>query len=281
MNILERIERAEVPVSSILTPQDQQFIHLQLQEYERIRQHLLRALNDFEERLAKVVYPSQVTERNGEYGVKIHPERTGYYQYMYEVAGDIAQVKNKLCGLNTYLTNEVTKHINRTYYLAIEFPSFGIEKISEGNMLEVIQGFSEGSTLQGLGIERLKSNFSEKVYRPIRIKNRVLQIDGFTYIREVWDGGYRLDHSETEKFNILYQAVSYFEQQTISYQLPCLSQLPGNDYNHIDIELKEYSIQGSQTVDGIRFFKNRRLDIRFKTFELAQSFADTFRLPLA
>ena len=131
LTALERIEQATLPAYASLSTHDQLIVEEHQKYYDQVRNHLMRALDSFEQRLEKVTFPSRVVEdiqrdrrsiREGKafYEVKAHPERTGYYALLYDVAEDIAKVNNKLLYLNERFTAQIAQHLNEQYNLSLE-----------------------------------------------------------------------------------------------------------------------------------------------------------------
>ena len=277
MSVLARIEQAEVSPLTTFSPEDQSFLYDHYVQYGAIREHLMAALNSFELRLERVLYPSTVEYWKDEYRCKTNPKRTGYYDMMYDVAEDITKIKNKLIQLNKHYVSQVTEYLNTTYNLALKFDDYKDQKIEQNQLAEAVQIQTNGLSLNEVGIERLKTNFSKRIKRPIRIKNRIVQLDSFTYVQPGFIEGYKLDYTEREKMIELFQAITFFESSSISDVLEGLRILPGYDH-HYDVQFEEYKLTGYRTIQGIKFFKNRRLDLRFASYEQARAFADTFRL---
>ena len=279
MSILERIEQTQIAPEGIFSFNDQQVLEDHHRNYLTIRGHLMAALNNFELRLEKVLFKSEVVLRRNKYEFLVNPQRTGYFAMMYDVAEDVAKVKNKLIQLNTYYTEQVAHYLNATYNLSLEFKDYGIEKIGPSTLSEAVQAQLPGLSLTETGTGRLIANFASRVRRPVKIKNRVVQLEAFAYVKEGFVRGYQLDYSERDKMMDLLKALTYFERETIDEVLSGLRKVPGYDYQY-EVAFEEYEFSNYRTIQGIRFYKNQRLDLRFTSFEQARAFANTFRLPL-
>jgi hypothetical protein len=284
MNAIDRIEAADVEALPLLNEADTFQCEEYQYDYDRVRNHLFAALDAFEKRQERNPMPSKIEydERDKEYIVKAHQDRKDFYNFCYDPAEDIAKARNKILALNQYFIKQVEKYFNAKYNLTVSFDKeVKDDKLSYKSFVEQVFAQCDGFSLEERGIANLKEEFRNHSPREINLKNDKVQFNSFVNY-DSWSEN-SIDYRCRDKMLSLASAFTYFE--TGVYDKPAnmfANNIPGADYKSDKIEIgTDYEFPLQDKVVSIRFFKNRRLDIKFIDRDTAREFCECFNLQIS
>lgn len=286
MNAIDRIEAADVEALPLLNEADTFQCEEYQYDYDRVRNHLFAALDAFEKRQERNPMPSKIEydERDKEYIVKAHQDRKDFYNFCYDPAEDIAKARNKILALNQYFIKQVEKYFNAKYNLTVSFDKeVKDDKLSYKSFVEQVFAQCDGLSLEERGVNNLKKEFADYAPREVNLKNDKVQLNSFVWIEERYTGGVRVSYSDRGKMLSLASAFTYFE--TGVYDKPAnmfANNIPGADISRDNVEIgTDYEFPLQDKVVSIRFFKNRRLDIKFIDRDTAREFCECFNLQIS
>ena len=151
-------------------------------------------------------------------------------------------------------------------------------KIPIDKILELITDKLDGMTLDEKAEQELKDKFYDSFVKRYHkdklevIKNRIEFQN--TYIDfETWSG-WDFSWKSKEKLLILFKALSFFENGSTSDILSEYNALMNRGKVNEEVMFSEWQT-GTEKVYGIRFYKNRKMVIKFVSDEIAQDFFKT------
>ena len=177
----------------------------------------------------------------------------------------------------------ISRYFYKKYNLKeIDFSElFNLENLSYKKIVDKI--FSEFGDIIKCGISNLKNDFRERFVKlrpfdeptpPKLNKNKVSLRDGFWY-NSNWNNTEFYFARDNESYIIFKRALLYYETGDITAEKECNFPKAGHK-NWIDFS-KPYELN-LEKIKAIKFFKNHRVDITFKSSEYAKEFFDMFEM---
>lgn len=200
-----------------------------------------------------------------------------YSNQMFSPLFDILHTKRLIKNIKNTFISRIERYFNSNYGLKINLPIdyFEEKEISYNELVDLVIEEAGGLTLTELGVEIMKNEFNKTIYWKERytVKGKTLSLND--YVRyDSWDGS-KINYTEREKQAKLRKALTFFEIGEAKDGLP---QINFNDKRNEIIDFsKEYHLSLNK-IESVRFYKNGKLTIKFKSAELAEQFERMFNL---
>lgn len=209
------------------------------------------------------------------------------YQY-FSFKGSLEIIKRNLKHVKDIHFRSITRHFievynfDKNFFKSLEV-SFEKEDCFVPLDLEKILRFifSQTSGLVSAGFENVKNYLKNRIWKADRVsvKNSKLSIADFVWFDSYSWNGPRLETDREGKYvyNIIL-AFSYFDYGNFENTNKFLEVLPHEVYSRSTISFEQTYQVPSDNIVSMKFFKNRRLDITFKSAELCKKFVNMFEL---
>ena len=182
----------------------------------------------------------------------------------------------------------IERYFHKTYH--IDFPKEFKNKISvKGNPKTLNYTMVVKALLNSINFQDLKTEGENKIkeeFKDVLVHMRWGEKDQKCYSFHgkrlaVEDGVIYNSYGRYEFWNIegslesIIRALSFFENRSLEMLILFTSSIPVHE--SIDFT-KIYEFLGSEHIEGVKFYKNRRIDIIFRTKEGLQKFKDFYKI---
>lgn len=231
------------------------------EEYEKYTEDVLEEYQYSDFLVKDFGVPKRIDAVQSEYVSKIY----SYFERRYKVSLENRVFK----GSN--LEHEYYRYNNKDEIKELVVPEFDYNTIID-DIIDQLGGLSFADR----AIKEVKDALKDKCYSSyrddwyIKIKGNTITYSGYGYVSERWGGEYEV-HSQ-DFIRALLKAIS-FERYGEECQIIGLSKLYNYSIYLDEDELKNGVILHDVPVEKIKFFKNGRIDIKFKEAEQARKFA--------
>lgn len=176
--------------------------------------------------------------------------------------------------------NLILRYFSNKYYLKDIDLSHLAGKDNLDYSIIVNYILSEFGDLVNYGIDHLKAQFKDKFahsidfgHHPQLISNKIAVHHCIFY--DSWSEIPHFNQNAVESMEILLRAFSYFDSGDIDKLMnPLREKIPFRGYNKVDIS-RPYELN-LEKIKGIKFYKNRRVDLIFNSAEYARQFFQLF-----
>lgn len=296
VNLLDKIDSIEVKAEDRISQEDRIFV-------QNTQALYLKALSQLEEwdKLFKEKAKNQVEVEEGfettEYGSvysKGANEKDFTSRYQFTTQYPIMHIKKLKDCLNYSATREVITHFAGVYTIKLSIDDYEKVKSKKGkedfkqvdfeNIVDWILHQTGGISLKDKGVQELKDKFTSEVNWSrdsaprTKISKNMVSLTDYQWYETDWNGRKRLRYDD-RKYNCLLLALSHFEDgstkhRNFSSELSAVGR--GHD-RYFDFETT-YMADNSDKLISLKYYKNGKVDIKFKTNDLAQEFVNYYSL---
>ncbi len=282
--LLDKFSKVEINNVEKITPKDKEICEQLQEQYDELNAHQTKFLKIFDKMQKEEQGSAFNLKDNGNGNVYIENDykQPWHKQIMFTPLYAIKSIKEKMITGRKGFIYQIKQHFETTYNLEIDLYRLEEEQgdIHYTDIVEFIIGQLDGISLTDSGIERMKSEFRNKIHRQSRVKvkgKRVLLTDyiWYDYYRDEPRLSYSSSSGAMSKLNL---ALSYFEQG-VTHPLNIIQGYLPHEQGDQEVDTTtEYELFHTEKIKGVRFYKNRRVDLRFKDAETAKAFYDCMEL---
>lgn len=201
---------------------------------------------------------------------------TPYYGYI--------KVRELIDDAITYFTKTIIGYFEKTYNL--DLPDIEVDDqyratySSYETIIDGIRKHTGGLDLRSIGVEKAYEEFREKIYSADRVKlsGKTIEIKDYMYYDRPYsnDGLPKFKHkSEATDLVPLEKALSIFEREEVIDGF-CFNSV--SFYSNTVDFTKDYFLINNTRLEGIRFFKNQKIILKFTDTTAASDFYNRFQL---
>jgi len=157
------------------------------------------------------------------------------------------------------------------------------EKFSYSRIVALVTEQLDGKTFRQKAVYEIKTAMKDAVnYRydhtcQARIKGKVLTISDWVFPEARWNSGYQIRYGYENKLNALYHALYLFSTDSTQYEAWMLHACPiAKGYCSDTVEIGRMYDTNFKQVEGIKFFKNGRVDVKFTSNKDAETFFNEY-----
>lgn len=285
-NILDKFKKIEIKSTQKISNEDLAYCEKTQSQYEKAVEQInfymkaLQSLHDKDPNKLHEFY----SYRNGVETIRTVRELEWNERHFFTPLYGIYNCKKYLTDLKKNFINKIKNYFESSYNLKLDLKSLDEceKEIHYTDIIELIIDCCGGISLNETGLENLKEEFRNRIYYQNRVKkkNNKISLDNYVYYRYYSLPELRIDFDD-KQLPALLKAMSFFETNNITVDPIIASGLPNPKGNYEETKVdvtKEYTLTGTNKVKSIRFFKNRRIDIKFNNSQDAEDFYNCFEL---
>ncbi len=282
-DLIERFDKLKINPTDSISGKDRSFCENLQKEYDSLQ----RQLNKYVELFVKL----NEEEKNNPYSLKSSEWREEYIElkdapkwyerFMFTPLYPLQVCRKFLSEGRKRFIEEAGNYFERIYNLELNLDEL-IESEKpvcyQDVVEEIVRQVGEVS-LNDSGIRNLINGFKNCVYYRNRvvIKSNKITIDNYVYYSYHSLPSLKIDRTD-KQVNALIMAMSHFESGGVSPLHIITDNMPGRSYSDEVDPTMEYIFYHAEKIRSIKFFKNRRVDIKFTTNEYARKFYEYFEL---
>jgi hypothetical protein len=298
LDLVSKFEAVKVKQSSLLPPEDLEYC----KEEQKLFTATLKQLSQWTELCEQISKtednPIYSIEPRYSYKTKDNPLEVKlkgrkevsalssaefvYKRMEFTIKHSLAWLYNQRLGANQVFVNRIVSYFEEKYRATI--PSIIILDLETAKRYLTYEAVVETIRLQlghlnfaEIGKQEATVEFQNKFEgynRKPEQKGRMLNLPNFLHWSYYSDNP-SFDHDCIRELHKLSLAVGLFELNELTPQ----GWLLGNALNHekIDFE-RDYAAINGHKVEGVRFFKNRKMQVKFRTIQDASDFVNRFEL---
>jgi hypothetical protein len=176
---------------------------------------------------------------------------------------------------NTFV-QKVVWYFQRTYAITLDSDKITAKYDHQVTFYQIVEDIFEqigGYELLDKAAQEIKAKLCREIRDRVNVKNCKVSIELWPYLEHTWDGrGLRIFYQAEERILKLIRALTHFDDgRTIAD--PDLSAIIDGKGHPEEYWFTEQSFFGKNKLQGLRFYKNGRIDIRFKSTDQALQFA--------
>ncbi len=275
-HLISKICNTEVK-NSVIDSDDKEFCEKTQTEYEVLKKQLafyFQQLSALQKQETNTVF--SLDTRHKSKHVDVDREADWHNQLMFTPLYGILAIDELKSKAKEKFISRIINHFEHKYNLRISGDQLREteKEYTYTEIAEFIRSECNGLNFSETGIERLKESFRKKIGSKNRIWVRGFRIELYDF---VWYNSY----SSTLKLNYddkavrsLVSAFSYFEHGSIEPINAYRNYLPSDE---VDTS-REYELPLSEKIHSVRFYKNRKVLIKFSTEATAKEFYELFAL---
>jgi hypothetical protein len=268
-DFLSKFDNVEVKNTSRISATDEAFC----QDQENIYKKAIEVYSNMLEQVKELEALSK------EIGEKYKKENNGYSYpsstCMTYAKIDTRNINEQLIEFKNRFISHIVSYFENQYNITIEdekIISKYDENINYSNIIDEIIEQLDGYSFTEKAVEEIKEKCSDTVYRyeKITVKKNKMSISDFIYW-DAWGNEKRL--SGGTKTISLFKALSHFEAQAINliYSFERITTELRKGEREYDI-FDKYDLSGFNKIKSFKAFKNGKIEIEFKSNELAEQF---------
>ncbi|HEX3046816.1 MAG TPA: hypothetical protein VHY08_18825 [Bacillota bacterium] len=179
---------------------------------------------------------------------------------------------------NDFIT-KIVWHFEKAYAITLNSEKVSAKYNHEVTFNQIVVEIFEqigGYELLDKAAEEIKAKLCREIRERVNVKNCKVSIDVYPYLEYTWDGrGLRIFYQAEEKLRKLFRAITHFDDgRTIADD--DLTVIANGESRPEEYWFKEQAINGKNKLQGLRFYKNGRIDIRFTSTDQALQFAQEY-----
>lgn len=186
----------------------------------------------------------------------------------------VKELDEKLTAKTSSFISKIVWHFRTNYSVTIDQDKFRKydHTVTYQEIVEEILAQMDGMNFEEKAREEIRNAVRESIYNPTKIKvqSNKVSIADYLYFEE-WFGKY--GNRRSEKLDKLLKAIELFESGSfvVSEQLSKI-----NEKTYRDDWFNEFTFPFFHKFQAMRFYKNGKVELKFKSHELAMQFAREF-----
>ena len=284
--LLLKFDEVEVDNNSRISEADLGYCTRIQKEYDELTELLKKQLNWFEKKYNEAPANGAFSihqDNDGTWSVRKSYDRDLRWdqQLKYTPLFSIAAIRNNLIEARKTLITNIKSYFESTYHISLDLSDLKMSdtQCDYETIIQLIFEETEGTDLFETGSNKIKEDFLSSIWKGrAKRKGEKIIIDEYaSYDHWSFDNSYKMHYNEQGMTRIL-MALSHFEFSTNSISSAISNSIPHKSWHNRKIEFQLYECEGTTKFKGIRFFKNRRIDVVFHKAEYAEEFWNQFEL---